>query len=85
MAKDEWVEWIKCNILEIIILFLVLALVVKAYSIEIMPQGQEEVPTVEEAPQTEVQEAPLEETPYIETEVKESAEESASELEATEG
>lgn len=33
MAKDnQWLDWLKCNILEIVILVLVLVLLVKVYS-----------------------------------------------------
>lgn len=32
MTKDEWIGWLKCNVLEIAILVLVLVLVVKAFS-----------------------------------------------------
>lgn len=32
MTKKEWYDWLKCNILEIIILILVIVLLVKVYS-----------------------------------------------------
>lgn len=32
MAENPWVDWVKSNILEIIILILVLVLVIKAFS-----------------------------------------------------
>lgn len=33
MAKKEWIDWLKCNVLEIIILILVIVLLVKAFSV----------------------------------------------------
>ena len=32
MAKKEWLDWLKCNVLEIVILILVLVLLVNAFS-----------------------------------------------------
>lgn len=33
MAKNEWMDWLKCNVLEIVILILVLVLLVKVFSV----------------------------------------------------
>lgn len=32
MIKKEWIDWLKCNVLEIIILIVVLMLLVKVFS-----------------------------------------------------
>ena len=33
MSKKEWLDWLKCNVLEIIILVLVLVLVAKVFNV----------------------------------------------------
>lgn len=70
MAKKEWFDWLKCNIVEIIILILVLVLVVKAFipiavtEVSAVPMAEAPV-VVEAAPVVEV---PLE-TPAVEAPV----------------
>lgn len=66
-TKDEWVSWLKCNVLEIAILILVLVLVVKVFSASAV-EGISEVPalavTEEPAVSEEVPlEAPVAEVP----------------------
>lgn len=46
MAKKEWLDWLKCNLLEIIILILVLALLVKVFSAP-AAEGTETAATVQ--------------------------------------
>ena len=77
MVKSEWVEWIKCNILEIIILILVLTLVINTFSTgrtsQIQEKGAKEVSTMEQSQDvqniTGVKEA---ENPLVEEPPKES-------------
>ncbi len=93
MAKNnQWPDWLKCNVLEIVILIVVLLLLVKVYS------APTSVPTIEEnlAVATEEVlehsvedaapvEAPLEEAPTIEIPVEEApAEEQSIEAAASE-
>ncbi len=72
--NNQWLEWIKCNILEIAILVLVVVLLVKVYSAPAVEENSaittEEVlePSVEDAAPAE---APLEEAPTEEPLVKE--------------
>ena len=75
MAKNEWVDWLKCNVLEIIILILVLVLLVKGFSapavqevnksltIEEPPAASGEIPAAEVPAEGAVTAAPIEETP----------------------
>lgn len=82
MTKDEWMGWLRCNLLEIIILILVLVLVVKTFSAPAAEMEISEVPAmavVEEPAVAEevplegapAAEAPLEETPTEEVPVEE--------------
>jgi len=43
MVNNEWGEWIKCNVLEILILVFVLILVVKAFSVPVLVETPQEV------------------------------------------
>lgn len=52
MAKKEWVNWLKCNVLEIVILVLVLVLLVKAFSAPVLVEEISKVPMVEESANT---------------------------------
>ena len=71
MAKKEWLDWFKCNFLEIVILILVLVLLVKVFSAPVADvTGKETVvqkelplqnPIIEKATE-EVGEQPLPET-----------------------
>ncbi len=54
MAKKEWLDWLKCNLLEIIILILVLVLVVKAFSAPIVDEVSKAPAVLEEAPVAEI-------------------------------
>lgn len=73
MAKKEWLGWLKCNVLEIIILILVLVLLVKVYSapavenLPALPEVTAEEPLTEAAaPAVPVEGAVTEETPAAE-------------------
>ncbi len=74
--KNQWVEWLRCNVLELAILILLLVLVVKVFSTPAIPVTEEtspvgeimvEEPLVEEAAATEevvpVVGVPVEEAP----------------------
>lgn len=68
MAKNnQWLDWLKCNILELVILILVLVLLVKVFSapvVEEAPSAEEinmEEPLAEESdPEVLVEEIPAE-------------------------
>lgn len=42
MAKKEWLDWLKCNALEVVILILVLVLLVKVFSMPAADVTEEE-------------------------------------------
>ena len=74
MGKEEWKEWVMCNLLEIIILILVLILVINTFSKEPTTQiekkeTKEEISAPQEGTsaenQSKVLEQPQEETPEI--------------------
>lgn len=48
MAKKNWLAWLKCNVIELIILVLILVLVIKAFSGPI-PEETSEVQIIEES------------------------------------
>lgn len=53
--NNQWLNWLKCNVLEIVILILVLLLLVKAYS----APAVEEVPVITEEVSIEAPEEPF--------------------------
>lgn len=74
MNKKEWISWLKCNALEIVILILVLVLLVKVFSAPAVegvsktltieePSVPEGIPAGEASAEEAVIEAPVEEIP----------------------
>ncbi len=75
----QWLNWVKCNVLELIILILVLVLLVKAFSAPVVEGAALEVPVgevltegtpVAEIPAPPTAEPPLEVVPVEETAAK---------------
>lgn len=62
MAKKEWCDWLKCNVLEIIILILVIVLLVKVFSAPAVEEVSQ-IPAAIKEPAPIVEETPTETLP----------------------
>lgn len=64
-TTKQWLDWLKCNVLEIVILILVLVLVVKAFS----APAVEEISKVVAVEPAALENAPVAEVPAVEAPV----------------
>lgn len=67
MAKKEWINWLKCNALEILILILVIVLLVKVFSAPAVG----EISTIPAVEGSAVSEMPAEAAPAAEVPLEE--------------